>query len=403
MTFREKDEKDTLIVKMFSNFSLSYNGKLITGKAKSSESQFNYLMELLLHERENGVSKDKLIATLFYNRDLENVNHAIHSVIYNAKKRLEEFGLPPENYIVQQGGVYYFNPKIPVQEDCKEFETFYVRALEEKDVSQKIALLLDAMHLYVGDFLENQVGIAWIAKENWRYRRIFTEVINLLAGLLKETARYDILEDVGLYSSRTQPFSNWETLTMDAYVNSGQYDKAIALYEETVDLYLHEQGIRPSNKMFELLNTLGSQFEHSSGLMEEIQEDLTEKETEGGGYNCSYPVFLGIYQAVNRMSERNGQMAYLMLCTIVDTKGNAMVKGSNLEELSERLGNAIQSTIRRSDIMNKYSKGQYLVLLMNTTIENTQIIQKRINDKFILNRQQIRVKYYVSPVWKQED
>ena len=96
-------------------------------------------------------------------------------------------------------------------------------------------------------------------------------------------------------------------------------------------------------------------------------------------------------------------MAYLMLCTIVDTKGNAMVKGSNLEELSERLGNAIQSTIRRSDIMNKYSKGQYLVLLMNTTIENTQIIQKRINDKFILNRQQIRVKYYVSPVWKQED
>ena len=91
-------------------------------------------------------------------------------------------------------------------------------------------------------------------------------------------------------------------------------------------------------------------------------------------------------------------MIYLMLCTIVDTKGNALTKGEKLEELSPRLEEAIRTTIRRSDIMNKYNKGQYLVLLMNTTIENCEIIQHRINEKFMINRQRISVRYYVNPI-----
>ena len=52
-----------------------------------------------------------------------------------------------------------------------------------------------------------------------------------------------------------------------------------------------------------------------------------------------------------------------------------------------------------SDIMNRYNKGQYLVLLMNTTMENCEIIQKRINQKFMVNRQRISVRYYVSALW----
>ena len=113
---------------------------------------------------------------------------------------------------------------------------------------------------------------------------------------------------------------------------------------------------------------------------------------------CSYPVFHGIYQAIARISERSGQMIYLMLCTIVDTKGNVLTKADKLDELSPRLEEAIRTTIRRSDIMNKYNKGQYLVLLMNTTMENCRIIQKRIDEKFMINRQRISVRYYVNPL-----
>ena len=81
--------------------------------------------------------------------------------------------------------------------------------------------------------------------------------------------------------------------------------------------------------------------------------------------------------------ERSGQFVYLMLCTIVDSKGSPMKDGEELAQLSERLGEAICQSIRRGDVVNHYGKGQYLVLLMNTTRENCSIVQKRINYKFM--------------------
>ena len=216
--------------------------------------------------------------------------------------------------------------------------------------------------------------------------------------LLKKSGRYEQMEKLGLYATRIQPFSDWECLTMEAYIGSGKTEKAYQLFDDTVELYLHEQGIKPSNAMFDLLNRLGEQFEHSAASLNQIQDHLTEEEGPGGGYLCTYPVFSGVYHAVSRMAERNGQSVYLMLATIVDTKGNMLLNEDKLEELSPRLEEAIRSTIRRSDIMNKYNKGQYLILLINTTMENCEIVQRRIDAKFMVNRQRISVKYYVNPL-----
>ncbi len=101
---------------------------------------------------------------------------------------------------------------------------------------------------------------------------------------------------------------------------------------------------------------------------------------------------------IGRIMERGGQSVYLMLCTIVDSKGNPMRDGPILEELSERLEEAIGSSVRRSDVINRYGKGQYLVLLMNITQENCRILQKRINDHFLVGRQRTGIQYHVNSV-----
>jgi hypothetical protein len=98
---------------------------------------------------------------------------------------------------------------------------------------------------------------------------------------------------------------------------------------------------------------------------------------------------------VERMMERGGQSVYLMLCTIVDSKGNPMKDGEQLDELSHRLGEAIRHSVRHGDAINKYSKGQYLLLLVNLTRENCSIIQKRINRRFIVGRQRVGVHYNI--------
>ena len=92
---RITDEKENVLyVRMLGGFSVRWNGKLIAGGSKASGSQFAFLLQILIHNREKGVTRDRLEELLFEDRDINNLHHALQSVIYNAKKRLEA-DLPP--------------------------------------------------------------------------------------------------------------------------------------------------------------------------------------------------------------------------------------------------------------------------------------------------------------------
>ncbi len=100
------EKKDILSVKMFGNFSMLYNGVSLSGQ-KSGESQFITLMQLLIHNRNRGVSRDMAEEVLFGDRDIQNPHHALRSVVYNAKKKLEKAGLPKCSYIEMKNGILY--------------------------------------------------------------------------------------------------------------------------------------------------------------------------------------------------------------------------------------------------------------------------------------------------------
>lgn len=389
--------KKVLKIKMFGNFSMMYGDTSLLGK-KVSETQFSYLMQILLHNRNTGVSREHLEEMLFGDRDIKNVHHTMQSVIYNAKNKLKKAGLPDVNYIRLEKGVFYWTDEIPVVEDATEFEELCKAAEEAEDVDTKLQLLLDACHCYTGDFLSMYVGVMWAAAEARKYRKLFYNCVEEAAQILREREDFMQLEKLGIYASTIAPFADWECLTMEALIGLGRYEEATKLYASTVDLYFQERGIRPSEKLMESLNRLEGQMIHPCEMIDTIQDKLMEDGEHRGGYLCTYPVFRGIYRMVTRMMERGGQSVYLMLCTVVDSKGNPMKEGEQLEELSGRLGDAICKSIRQGDAINRYGKGQYLVLLVNTTLENCSIIQKRINSNFIVGRQRTGVEYHVSPV-----
>lgn len=166
-----------------------------------------------------------------------------------------------------------------------------------------------------------------------------------------------------------------------------------------MDNYLKERGVYPSAKIMETMEKLGNQMQHSYAVLDQIQHNLKEQsEDVTGGYQCSYPVFRGIYHMVSRLMERGGQSVYIMLCSLVDGKGNPMKEGERLEEMSVRLSNAIKASVRHGDIINQYGSGQFLILLINTTREDCDIIEDRINRRFIIGRQRTGVEYHVNSV-----
>ena len=247
---------EVLKVKMFGTFSMTYGSQSITGKSKSNESNFISLMEALIHAGKEGISRDALEQAIFQNIDLKNIHHSTQNVIYNAKKQLLKYGLPNVNFIEQKEGVYFFTDEIPVVEDAREFDRLYALAEAEKDKTKKMNLYLDVVHLYDGEFLEHQASVVWIAKEARRYRELFCDSVEKAAELLREKEEWFVLEDLGYYAAKVNPFAEWETLTMEALISTSRYEEAIRFYEDISDYYMSVIGIRPSARMQELMDYL---------------------------------------------------------------------------------------------------------------------------------------------------
>lgn len=200
-------EDHALHVKMFGGFDMTYLGKSLLGK-KSGESQFVYMMQILLHSKEKGVSREVLEEILFGDRDVENVHHAMQSVVYNAKKKLEKMGLPKTNYIRMEKGNFYWTDDIPVVEDAAVFDELYVKAETEENKEEKLDLYLDACHQYGGEFLATQTSVLWVASEARRYKNQFTLCVEKAAEMLRGHQDYLQMEALGKYATAISPFSD---------------------------------------------------------------------------------------------------------------------------------------------------------------------------------------------------
>ena len=270
-----KEQENVLYVRMLGGFSLRWNGKLVAGGSKASDSQNASLLQLLIHEGEKGVSRDRLEELLFADRDMSNIHHALQSVIYNTKKKLLKAGLPAENCIEQDKGVFRWSGSIPTVEDAACFEGLFHRAEEAPSPDERLALYLDACYAYGGEFLTVQTGTIWAAREARRYKEMFCTAVERATDLLRMNQDFFQMESLGLYAANIDPLADWETVTMEALVSLGRSEEARKLYDTTVQYYFNEQGLHPSKRLLEQFDRLGEKMQYRHAVLDQIQAELS--------------------------------------------------------------------------------------------------------------------------------
>lgn len=132
--------------------------------------------------------------------------------------------------------------------------------------------------------------------------------------------------------------------------------------------------------------------------MTEIQEGLNQGEKDDGAFFCSYLSFMEGYRYVQRVIERSGQSAYLLLCTMTDGKGIPLEKGERLGKVAEELEQAIRNSLRRGDMFTRYSDNQFLMLLLGIRQEDCAIVVERINGYFEKASRKNYLKYSTAPI-----
>lgn len=400
--------KDTIKVQMFGNFRMDYNGSPLVAEKMHKESQFNRLMQVMMHYADKGIAKDKLEELVIGERDLDAPHTALRVIVYKTKQKLTQLGLPGENLIYLDSGMYYWTSDIKVEEDARVFEECFEKIRELDDTTQsqeeideqKLQLYLKALYLYKGEFLAPYTGETWIAQEAKRYHQMFCECVENAAGIVRKRKEWKMLEMLGNYATKVDPLNEWELLTMEGMVETRRYDEASEFYSKVVDYYLKECGIYPSARLMEILEKYSNQMNHTYEILENIQEGMNEDDDEKntGGYFCSYPVFRGIYQTSVRMMDRTDVPVYLMLCTLVDKNGKQIQSESEMNKYSRQLKDCIGESIRHSDVYAKYGKIQFLILLTGISRENCELVQNRINYQFRRKQPRASVKYHVNSV-----
>ena len=397
------NEKNVIYVKTLGSYSVSYNGVEIAIGARD-ESQIGLLMLLMFHFGKEGASRSLIKTTLFEDRDIEDVSHAIRNVLYNMRKNLKAHGLPDASFVKQSKGIYYWTDEVEVVEDAREFERLVSEALLEEDLDKQAALLADAAGRYSGRFFAGRDNVPWIYQEGERYRALFGQAVTILMDYYRQTHKFKDMYDLALYAVNVDPFAEWEIYAVEALTCLGRFAESERYYEETVSLYIREYGDRSNEHVRDFIRRLGENLFHDHETIDEIQGKLTNPDDLGGrGYYCSLPVFQELYRTIERTMHRSADKIFLMLCTIVDSKGNPMREGAKLNELSERLRTAAVGSVRHTDTVTKYGQGQYLILLINTTEENCHIIEKRINSNFLTSRQRTGVDYAVKGLIVQKE
>lgn len=394
-----------ITVKMFGNFRMELDGTPLVTEKMHRESQFNRLMQMMMHYSKTGIAKEKLEEYVIGEKEMGAPHTALRVIVYRARQKLEQLGIPVKDCIYLEKGVYYWTKEIEVVEDAELFQNYYDRAKElkkEKDksgIEKRLGIVLDACYTYTGEFLSAYISEPWAFQEAKKYRQMFGECVMNAAELLRQTKSWGEMEKLGRFASQVDPLQEWEVLVMEALVESVQLDKASCYYSEVTDYYLKECGVYPSDRMMETLNKYIKQMDHTVEIFEDIKEKIKEDDGEiRKGYECSFPVFKGIYQQEVRMTERTDRPAYLILCTLVDEEGKQFGNEEELKKLSENLRDSISRSIRKSDVYTQYGKLQYLILLANYEGDNCKLVQDSINSNFMATCKNGKVKYRVNSV-----
>ena len=243
-------------------------------------------------------------------------------------------------------------------------------------------MLKEACHMYGGDFLSDLSTEDWVLLEGVRYKNQYTEALRTVCSWLIEHEAYEEAIRICTPACDLYPFDEWQSVRVECYIGLKRYKDAMKEYENTAKLFFEELGITPSEKMLEQFDTMSSQMNHKPQEIKSIETSLKEQEEQLGAYYCSLPSFRDNYRFVSRLIERNGQSAYLMLCSITDGKGQPMENEEKLKVMSQNLYESVKHCLRRGDSFTQYSPSQFLALLMGTDKENCRIVYNRISKYF---------------------
>jgi len=368
-------------ITMFGEFTISNGKEIITDQANRSKKVWTLLEYLIVH-RDRSVTQKELVDLLWPGSDTKDPINTLKVLMHRVRSLLDELGKDSgKKMIYFKGGAYGWNDELKCSVDTEQFDAALKMVAEEEN-GNKLDLLLRAVRLYAGDFLQKNGSEPWIMQLSGQYRGKFLKAASEACQILLENGENEEVINTCKHVIKFCPYEEeFYIYLLKALIRTQQADKAQEEYHRVSELFFREFGITPSDELTAIYKEVVETSHMPELNLEIIKEKLVEEPTAGSFY-CEFEFFKTIYRLEARSSARTGQSVYIGLMTVMNAAGDDLPNQKTMNRVMDALHDTIRRTLRRGDIFTRYSLNQYLIMLPTTTYETSNMVMERIRKAY---------------------
>jgi DNA-binding SARP family transcriptional activator len=278
--------------------------------------------------------------------------------------------------IVHKESGYTWSEAVPMELDFEEFDELCGQHPEDED--QQLELCLKAIALYRGDFLEKQSSENWVIPITAHFHNLYVEKVVEASFLLSRQMRHQEAVDICRKAVVAEPYhEQLHQILMQELGAMGDQKGASDVYEALSKRLFDDFGIRPSDQTREVYRKAAHSVSEKILPMDEVLEQVTERESASGAMFCDYDHFKVLCFAESRAMERNGTVTHIVLMSLAEDAEKPLTKRSQ-SRIMDQLGEQIRTNLRRGDTFSRCSVTQYILMLPKANYENSCMVCRRI-------------------------
>lgn len=376
--------KDPLSVRitMLGHFTITVDGDTLTDDINRSQKLWNVLAYLIVH-RDRAAPQSEFVEQFWPDDHSANPISALKTLLYRVRAMLLPCFGGKADPILSQRGSYSWNKDIVCHLDTDEFAALCQEAAAPalSDV-KRLELRRKADRLYHGDFLPKLCDEMWVVPLSTRLHNLYLENTKALCHLLDTAEQY---EEMNLVSSRAAELAPLDeeihVLVIRSLLRQGKDTAALTHYENTTDLLYRQLGVHPSDELRALYTEIMAVEQGLETDLGVIQSDLREAAARPGAFVCEYGFFKEAYRLEARRAGRNGVSVHVALITVAQPNG-ATPELKVLSSTMDQLLQVLTSSLRRGDVVAKYSGAQYVIMLPSANFEDSTMVMDRVVSSF---------------------
>ncbi|MDF1616625.1 BTAD domain-containing putative transcriptional regulator [Petrocella sp. FN5] len=373
-------QKHTYTVYTLGRFDvIKDNDSLIT--STSTSKKIWELYKFMLTHRDRSFTPEALMDQLWIYEEYNDPRSTLRRQMHRLRQTLHEDGkMDDETTVLYTNGYYKWNDQIELILDADHFEMQIQQGDASIDSNPDLALesYLQAIDLYLGDYLPECADQHWVFPIRNQYRRRFIKAIYSAIKILKAQDNYDTIIRISQKAIKMDIYEeSFHLNLMDALLVIGEQRQAFDHYIYINAFYDREMGIQPSDEMKAIYKKL-LQTQQTLYTEDDLMKVLESNHLIENAFYCEPDVFKSIYELERRRSERSGKDFSIGVLTLQFSNKDTLAQRDHRIRLLKEL---LMSQLRKGDTFTQWNEQQMIILLPGVDEVLTEKILKRVVSK----------------------